>query len=198
MDAFAGYGSGSASDSDGGEDAPAAGGAAEFRPAWQQADDDDDASTDEDKDDYDKAKTAKEAPPRAGGAGGADTAPPVAKKRKLIDPFAALSQASASFLAAGKAGRDEPEFFSAAAREGDQDRPAAPGASVHTEPGREGAAAADPAPPAPPAAAPAAKPAKPKEETTRQKNARKQARGQANFTVKSNRECPDIWQGPGS
>ena len=36
---------------------------------------------------------------------------------------------------------------------------------------------------------------KPKE-TTRQKNKRKEALGQAKFTVKAERECPDIWQGP--
>lgn len=145
------------------------------------------------------------APAAAADGEGAGAAQPEAKKRKLIDPFAALSQASASFLAPGQAGRDEPEFFSAAAREeGDQDLPAARG-PAHAEPAREGAAAAgsttsEPAVRAPPpgAPAPAAKAAKPKEETTRQKNARKQARGQANFTVKSNRECPDIWQGPGS
>lgn len=32
-------------------------------------------------------------------------------------------------------------------------------------------------------------------ETTRQKNTRKQKMGQANFTVKDNRECPDLWRG---
>ena len=34
-----------------------------------------------------------------------------------------------------------------------------------------------------------------KAETTRQKNNRKQKLGQATFTVKAERECPDIWQG---
>ena len=34
-----------------------------------------------------------------------------------------------------------------------------------------------------------------KAETTRQKNKRKQALGQATFSVKAERECPDIWQG---
>jgi len=36
-----------------------------------------------------------------------------------------------------------------------------------------------------------------KEETTRKKNARKEKLGQAKFTVKSERECPDVWQGAG-
>lgn len=34
-----------------------------------------------------------------------------------------------------------------------------------------------------------------KSETTRQKNNRKQKLGQATFTVKAERECPDVWQG---
>lgn len=34
-------------------------------------------------------------------------------------------------------------------------------------------------------------------ETTRQKNKRKEQRGQAKFTTKSERDCPDIWQGGG-
>lgn len=38
-------------------------------------------------------------------------------------------------------------------------------------------------------------PLKRKSETTRQKNNRKQKLGQATFTVKAERECPDIWQG---
>ena len=32
-------------------------------------------------------------------------------------------------------------------------------------------------------------------ETTRQKNARKEQRGQATFTVKEARDCPDVWRG---
>lgn len=34
-----------------------------------------------------------------------------------------------------------------------------------------------------------------KKETTRQKNNRKEKLGQAKFTIKSERECPDIWRG---
>lgn len=34
-----------------------------------------------------------------------------------------------------------------------------------------------------------------KKETTRQKNNRKERLGQAKFTIKSERECPDIWRG---
>ena len=203
MEAFDGYGSDSGRDSDGGAGAetpaPATPGGTEFRPAWQA---DDDGSEDE----AGQGAAAGGASPgpakKSGGEGAGEAvpaaAPPDAKKRKLIDPFAALSKASASFLGAGQPVSDEPEFFSDVARETSKDR-SAPPEPAHAEPAREsaagGSAAAKPASRPPPAAVPAGKPAK-KDETTRQRNARKEKLGQAKFTVKSNRECPDIWQGP--
>jgi hypothetical protein len=201
MEAFEGYGSDSGSEREGGAGEPLAPAA----PLWQA---DDDGSDDEEGGEGAAAGGAS-GPAQKGegvavpgdegeGAAVPAAAPPDAKKRKLIDPFAALSKASASFLGAGQAVSDEPEFFSDVAREGSKDC-SAPPEPAHTEPAREsaagGTAAAKPASRPPPAAVPAGKPAK-KDETTRQRNARKEKLGQAKFTVKSNRECPDIWQGP--
>lgn len=202
MEAFDGYGSGSSDGGTGEPPAPAVPGGTDFRPAWQA---DDDGSDDEEGGEGAAAGGASGHAQKSGGEGAGTAvraaAPPDAKKRKLIDPFAALSTASASFLGAGLAVSDEPEFFSDVASKGSKDR-SAPPEPAHVgsaEPAQEsaagGSAAAKPALRPPQAAVTAGKPAK-KDETTRQRNARKEKLGQAKFTVKSNRECPDIWQGP--
>ena len=208
MDSFAAYGS----DSDDSE-APDTGGettttasAAAPAPAWQQAEDSDDGDEDEsegkgghpENDSEDKrrchAEDDSEAKRRSDAAEVAAPKETEPKKRKLLNPFAALQQGKPSFLAAGEP--NEPEFFQRYDDKGPDEKPAQ--RDKETEQGHVGgtegsAPAASVLPPAQTGVA--AQSQSKKEETTRQKNSRKQKLGQANFTVKSNRECPDIWQG---
>ena len=196
MDSFAAYGSDEGSDgetaaAEGAPSEPQVDATASFRPVWQE-DEDDDESEDESR--KDSGETARNDGTRIVEASEAAEAPEP-KKRKLINPFAAMQEASASatFLSTGAKGED-PEFFASS--------PSVPAASapaqrthVVTEGAAGGSITSAPAPEHKGSAASAAASQKKKEETTRQKNARKQKLGQANFTVKSNRECPDIWQG---
>jgi hypothetical protein len=195
MDSFAAYGSDEGSDgepsaAEGAPSEPLVAATASFCPAWQE-DEDDDGSEEERR--KDSGETARNDGTRIVEASEAAEAPQP-KKRKLINPFAAMQEGrKASFLSTGAKGED-PEFFTSS--------PSVPAASapaqrthVATEGAAGGSITAAPAPEHKGAAASAAASQKKKEETTRQKNARKQKLGQANFTVKSNRECPDIWQG---
>lgn len=198
MESFDAYGSDSdegAASVTGGDDATnapnLARAAAAPAPAWQQDGNESESEGEGEQNgaaglaanvvEYAEAAVSKEAEP---------------KKRKLLNPFAALQQGKPSFLAAG-APKDEPEFFSAKHDAGGDAKPAQQDRETKDCPagGAAGSALASVLvlPPAQRAGA-AASQAK-KEETTRQKNSRKQKLGQANFTVKSNRECPDIWQG---
>jgi len=193
MDSFAAYGSsdeGSDVETAAAEGAPSetqVDATASFRPAWRE---DEDGSEDESR--KDSGETARDDGTRIAEASEAAEAPEP-KKRKLINPFAAMQEASASasFLSTGAKG-DDPEFFTSS-----PSVPAASAPAQRTHVATEGAAGGLTSAPAPEhkGAASAAASQKKKEETTRQKNARKQKLGQANFTVKSNRECPDIWQG---
>ena len=195
MDSFAAYGSsdegsdGETAVAEGAPCEPHVDATASFRPAWKE--DDDESEDDSRKDSGETARDDGTRIVEASEVAGA----PEPKKRKLINPFAAMQEASASatFLSTGAKGED-PEFFTSS--------PSVSAASVpaqRTRVATEGAAGCSitsaPAPEHKGAAASAAASQKKKEETTRQKNARKQKLGQANFTVKSNRECPDIWQG---
>ena len=189
-DPFAAYGSDSDGDSDAeAEEAPMP---TVFKPAWQQADDESEEEEEDDTGVSGKGKGVEKRPAELTVA--SEEVEP--KKRKLLDPFAAMSQASTSFLAAA-VHKEEPEFFRANAEE-------AAGAKepVQHAPSTSTGSSASTSTTTPPRAAPgsgesavtAAAAAKKKEETTRQKNTRKQKLGQANFTVKSNRECPDIFR----
>jgi len=189
-DPFAAYGS----DSDGASDAEAeeAPVPTVFKPAWQQADDESEEEEEDDTGVSGKGKGVEKRPAEL--TVEAEAVEP--KKRKLLDPFAAMSQASTSFLAAA-VHKEEPEFFLSNAEEtAGAKEPAQHAPSTST-----GSSASASAPTPPRAAAESGESAvtaaagvKKKEETTRQKNTRKQKLGQAKFTVKSNRECPDIFR----
>lgn len=193
MDSFVAYSDSDSQSEEGQEGPPPQGaGAADavppaFRPAWQQSDDEE--SDDEENDD---PKLVQQAGNPKRGSPEASEAVSEPKKRKLMDPFAAMSQASKSFLSADQSKNEDVQYFAARSKEDE-----ATGGSKQsqkegsTEDGRALALAASPLLSAPPAAAKSTR----KEETTRQKNARKQKMGQATFTAKSNRDCPDIWQG---
>jgi hypothetical protein len=189
MDSFAAYGSGS-EDEEGEEPTTAL-----PVPAWKEAADDSDDSQEEAGEPAETATPAAVSPAKRAQAGvGAIGEPP--KKRKLLDPFAAMCAASASsssFLSKQTAD-EETEAFSAVQQAAQHEACAAPAPERPSD--RESVRApAKQAVPAPAISAPRDE-ARKKEETVRQKNARKQKMGQANFTVKSNRECPDVWQGP--
>ena len=160
-----------------------------FRPAWQQNDD----SGSSEEEEGGSADPPVQPGDKRAAAGGTDPVEP--RKRKLLDPFAAMSSANTSFLAAATTAEDEAAYFTAESAVDDKaaatalpaDRPAAEPARVGGGQGGNLTAASVPA--IPRANKDGRGHAK---ETTRQKNARKQKLGQANFTVKSNRECPDI------
>jgi hypothetical protein len=191
MESFVAY-SDSDSQSDG--DGAGADGVPAFRPAWQRSDDEE--SGDE-EDGETKTSNVERRPKREAPEISAAAAEP--KKRRLMDPFAAMSQASKSFLAADKANDDDAQYFTVRDKDGDVTRssnqPPVPPQMPHKESSEaEAGHKLAPAPPllrAPPAGTQSTR----KEETTRQKNARKQKMGQATFTAKSNRDCPDIWHG---
>ena len=208
MDSFAAYGS----DSDAGSDVDAgdAPEPAHFRPVWQQAEEEDSEGDSGSGDGERKIQPvqAGDATDATGkrdvctaSAGSSERPDDAKKKRKLTDPFAALSQASASFLTAGAQNNAEPEYFSAARDKEEASCSAQANAQASVSQAPESTPAVSGSSAAGETTLHAAHRSKvpaaggKKEETTRQKNARKQKLGQANFTVKSNRECPDIWQG---
>ena len=189
MNAFAAYSDSEGSDAgDGTATEPAV-----FRPAWQQ-NDDSGSSEEEEGGSADPPVQVGPGDKRAA-AGGTDPVEP--RKRKLLDPFAAMSSANTSFLAAAATAEDEPAYFTAESAVDDKeaatalpaDRPAPAPEPARVGGGQEGNLTAASVPAIPRANKDGRGHAK---ETTRQKNARKQKLGQANFTVKSNRECPDI------
>jgi len=200
MDAFTAYGSESESEAD---DGPAPGG---LQPRWAAADDSDNSDGSEGEGrGAEGAGSATEGEGREKRAQAELPAGDVAakpKKRKLLDPFAAMSSA-ASLLTASKPTDDEGVEVFSAVTPGNAHTAPGGGAEARKEgesarrPGAPSAAAPGAIAPAPvaPAGAGLRHDGKKKEESVRQKNARKQKLGQANFTVKSNRECPDVWQG---
>ena len=185
MDAFAAYGSGSEEEQ---EETPRA--SAFPVPAWEAADESDGSQEDAACAPAETTRPESGCPTKRAQADAGAVGEP--KKRKLLDPFAAMSAASASSSFLSKqVTEEETEAFSAVQ---DQDaQSAAPEQSSEREVVQALPAKQAPAP-APAVPAPRDE-ARMKEETVRQKNARKQRLGQAKFTVKSNRECPDIWQG---
>mmetsp|Transcript_24129 Transcript_24129/g.48385 ORF Transcript_24129/g.48385 Transcript_24129/m.48385 type:complete len:162 (+) Transcript_24129:3-488(+) len=119
---------------------------------------------------------------------------PEAKKRRVLPkPGVAMTSAPPSFLASNSK-PDVEEHFSRVEQEKETPQPTA----KHQDPepaklvtkiaptaGLSGGRTA----------ADLSKSKEKEKETTRQKNTRKQKLGQANFTVKDNRECPDLWRG---
>jgi hypothetical protein len=119
---------------------------------------------------------------------------PEMKKRKLINPFEAMSSVKPSFLKTTQVSKDEvaiedqlpishsiskspsnPADKSSASSTKSLSKPADDfSADIRQE------ATID---------------SKKKQETVRQKNNRKEKLGQAKFTLKANRDCPDIWRG---
>jgi hypothetical protein len=117
---------------------------------------------------------------------------PEPKKRKLINPFEAMSSAKPSFLKSSQVPKDEVDI---------EDRQPIPHSNSKTSnipvdralasSSKAVAKTADEIP----ADFQQEADSKKKQETVRQKNNRKEKLGQAKFTLKANRDCPDIWRG---
>ena len=117
---------------------------------------------------------------------------PEVKKRKLINPFQAMSSVKPTFLKSDPQPSDDEgsAVHSEKANTLSKSKPTAdtaekiptPSASMTSKSLLAEASTAVPD-------------SKRKQETVRQKNNRKEKLGQAKFTVKANRDCPDIWRG---
>ena len=126
---------------------------------------------------------------------------PETKKRKLINPFQAMSSVKPSFLKSSNAQPEEDVVPVIIEPEKPQST-SSPAASI----GRQSAQIEEDSASSSQAGLKKsgtslrtdnhqAEDSKKKQETVRQKNNRKEKLGQAKFTLKANRDCPDIWRG---
>uniref|UniRef100_A0A7S4N567 Uncharacterized protein n=1 Tax=Guillardia theta TaxID=55529 RepID=A0A7S4N567_GUITH len=180
MEGFAEY----SSDSDGASMEMEEGQEFQPPPAWQQDDDDDDKEEEEETENKDRGE-GRDASETSKDLEEAESAQ---KKRRLLpNPLDALSNATTSFLAAREEQEKEEEL---------EDGKVAEPASGSNKKREESEDKPVEAPPTAPTDAPALSRKEifdKKKESTRQKNTRKQKFGQANFTIKDNRECPSMW-----